>query len=265
MQRRHLITAASVIPLLSLGAMPAHAQVRDLSDAINKAGRQRALSQRLGKAWLALVHGVEKEDAQLVLDKSLALFDRQLVELKSYAPSPEIKANYSQLELVWSEYKSILVGADPARTAAAALLAIDSKVLALAQQGTVLYEAALGKPLGKLVNLAGRQRMLSQRMAKFYLAAMLPVDAGTAAREISIARSEFISAMATLRNAPEATPRIKQELQLGEAQWVFFDTALKKINNGPTNGKSLSDIFISSENLLTVMDSVTGMYSALKT
>lgn len=265
MKRRHLITAACAAPLFGLIARPVHAQVRDLSDAINKAGRQRALSQRMSKAWLALVHGVESSSAQLVLGKSMALFDRQLAELKSFAPTPEIKATYNQMETAWSEYKSILVGATPARTAADALLAMDSKVLALAQMGTAQYEAVLGQPLGKLVNVAGRQRMLSQRMAKFYLAAKLPVDAGHAAQEVSLARSEFIGAMSTLRNAAEATPRIKDELQLADAQWLFFDTALKNMNQSAASGKALSDVFVSSENLLSVMDSVTGLYSSLKT
>ncbi|WP_310564887.1 type IV pili methyl-accepting chemotaxis transducer N-terminal domain-containing protein, partial [Hydrogenophaga sp.] len=49
MQRRHLLIAAAAAPL------GARAQVSDLADAINKAGRQRMLSQRMGKAWLALV------------------------------------------------------------------------------------------------------------------------------------------------------------------------------------------------------------------
>jgi hypothetical protein len=46
-----LVAAAGALAL----ALPcAQAQVVDLSDAINKAGRQRMLSQRMGKAWLAL-------------------------------------------------------------------------------------------------------------------------------------------------------------------------------------------------------------------
>ena len=102
-------------------------------------------------------------------------------------------------------------------------------------------------------------------MAKFYLAAKLPVDAGHAAQEVSLARSEFVSAMAILRNAPEATVRIKEELQLADAQWLFFDTALKNMNQSAASGKALSDVFVSSENLLSVMDSVTGLYSSIKT
>lgn len=265
MKRRHLIAAAVAAPLVSLSGLQAHAQVIDLNDAINKAGRQRMLSQRMGKAWLALVHGIEQTSAQQVLGKSMALFDRQLVELKAFAPNPEIKLTYSKLETAWSDYKGALVGVTPVKANALAVLQQDAKVLALAHQGTMQYEAALGQPLGRLVNIAGRQRMLSQRMAKFYLAARLPVDASTARLEIGKARTEFISAMEILRNAPEATARIKEELLLADGQWVFFDIALQKLQGAQGSSKSLTEVFVSSENLLSVMDRVTGMYAAIKT
>ncbi|WP_294764632.1 type IV pili methyl-accepting chemotaxis transducer N-terminal domain-containing protein [uncultured Rhodoferax sp.] len=262
MQRRTLITAAAA-GTLGL-ALPAHAQVADLSDAINKAGRQRMLSQRMGKAWLALLLNVEKTSAQIVLDKSLALFDRQLTELKGFAPTPDLQATYGKLDAAWGEFKSALVGKAPSRETAAALLQLDAKVLSLAHQGTQQFEAALSKPLGKLVNVAGRQRMLTQRMAKFYLAATLPVDASTASAEIAKARGEFTAAMELLRNAPEATLRIQEELKLADAQWVFFDMALKQLQEGAQRPKPMADVFISSENLLAVMDRVTGLYSSLK-
>ena len=243
MQRRHFMTALAVGATLPLAAQ---AQVTDLNDAINKAGRQRMLSQRMGKAWLALVLGVEPAAAQQVLDKSMSLFDRQLVELKAFAPNPEIRDTYGKLEAAWSDYKAALVGTAPGKPGAPGMLQADARVLALAHQGTVQYEAASGKPVGKLVNMAGRQRMLSQRMAKFYLASMLPVDAVTAGTEISKARTEFLSAMELLRNAPEATARIKEELLLADGQWVFFDAALKKAQAGGS-AKPMQDVFVISE------------------
>ncbi len=258
MLRRTLLLSAAAL------ALPTQAQVLDLSDAINKAGRQRMLSQRMGKAWLALVHGIESAAAQAVLDKSMALFDRQLVELKAYAPNTELRDTYQKLEATWSEHKGALVGAAPARNSAAALLASDAKVLALAHQGTVQYEAALGKPVGKWVNVAGRQRMLSQRMAKFYLAATLPVEADTATAEIAKARTEFMGAQDLLRNAPEATARIKDELQLADGQWVFFDAALQRMQNASRSAKPGTEVFVTSENLLSVMDRVTGLYASVK-
>jgi len=260
LKRRTLLIAAAGLPMAY-----AHAQVSDLGDAINKAGRQRMLCQRMGKAWLALVHGIETSTAQQVLDKSVALFDRQLVELKAFANVAEIKETYNRLDASWASFKTALVGSAPAREHAVGMLQLNAGVLALAQQGTLQYETALGKPLGKLVNIAGRQRMLSQRMAMYYLAQRLPVQASNAAAEIDKARSEFVSAMATLQTAPETTARIRQELQLAEAQWVFFDATLKKGGAAdPHSNRSLAEIFTASENLLALMDGVTGMYSSLK-
>jgi nitrate/nitrite-specific signal transduction histidine kinase len=258
--RRSLLLTAAGMPLMS-----AQAQVSDLGDAINKAGRERMLSQRMGKAWLALVHGIETSLAQQVLDKSVALFERQLLELRAFANTAPIKETYTQLDTAWSAFKATLVGSAPAREHADAMLQLNTSVLALSQQGTLQYEMALGKPLGKLVNIAGRQRMLSQRMAMYYLAQRLPVQASNAAVEIEKARSEFSRAMGLLREAPETTARIQEELQLADGQWVFFDATLKKGNGAvaPTS-RSLSEIFTASENLLSVMDRVTGMYSTLR-
>jgi hypothetical protein len=262
MRRRELIAGASAAAALAITS-GAHAQVIDLADAINKAGRQRMLSQRMGKAYLALVEGVETSLAQSVLDKSMALFDRQLVELKSFAPAGELHNTYAALEAAWSDYKAALIGSAPSRAGAPAVMSGAARVLALAHQGTVQYEALSKKPVGKLVNVAGRQRMLSQRMAKSYLAVVLPVDAPASQQDIAAARKEFVAALDVLRNAPEANSKIKEQLALGDAQWMLFDHALQKTATGGTL-KPLSDVFVASENLLEVMDRVTGLYAELK-
>lgn len=257
MRRRSLLLLAAASPLSG------NAQVSDLADAINKAGRQRMLSQRMAKAWLALVLKTEERSAQSVLDKSMALFDRQLVELKAYAPSLDLRETYTKLEAAWSDYKTALVGTAPNKAGASAVLRADARVLALAHQGTLQYEAAMGRPVGKLVNVAGRQRMLSQRMAKFYFTATLSLETTAAVAEIGKARSEFLAAMDMLRLAPEATHRIREELALADAQWLFFDQALQRLQSAAP-AKTLSDVFVASENLLNVMERVTDLYANIK-
>ncbi|HSV37101.1 MAG TPA: type IV pili methyl-accepting chemotaxis transducer N-terminal domain-containing protein [Ramlibacter sp.] len=258
MKRRIFIASAAMV------GMSVHSQVTDMNDAINKAGRQRMLSQRISKAYLAMVQKVEPGSAQQVLDRSLALFDRQLVELKAFAPAGEVRETYVKLERSWSDFKSELVGAAPSRDHALKVIQMDAAILTLANQGTQQYEKLVSRPVGNLVNVAGRQRMLSQRMAKFFLASTLQLNAPASVAEIAKAKTEFLAAQEVLRSAPEATAKIKDELALADAQWVFFDQGLQRPDAARQSPKLMSDVFVSSENLLSVMDRVTGLYSALK-
>jgi len=248
---------AATLLLTSVGS---HAQVSSLGDAINKAGRLRMLSQRMGKAWMGIGQGVETESAQRVLEQSMALFDREFTEVKFFAPAGEARDTYTLLESAWSGYKTLLIGTAPAKEQGKAVLDQAGKVLALANKGTGLFEQQSGKPGAKLVNVAGRQRMLSQRMAQFYLANNWNVESAISQHEVVKARDEFIPALELLRNAPEATPEIKQTLALADAQWLFFDNALK---TRVTGTKGASDVFVTSENLLKVMDRVTTLYTKI--
>ena len=121
MKRRDLLILAGAAPL------GLRAQVVDIADAINKAGRQRMLSQRMGKAWLALVHQTEGRSAQAVLDKSMALFDRQLVELKAYAPSPEWRPVFVQIVTIVMIFASALLLTSLIRAIEGSILHRDSE------------------------------------------------------------------------------------------------------------------------------------------
>jgi Type IV pili methyl-accepting chemotaxis transducer N-term len=262
MQRRPFLTAMTA--LTGLAAAPLLlAQVKDVNDAINKAGRQRMLSQRMAKCYLALGQGVQPDFADRNLAASMALFDRQLVELKAFAPTPDVKATYVQLEAAWSDYKAALVGAAPVKAGAEAVLTLAGKVLTLANQGTVQLEGVSGRPVGRLVNVAGRQRMLSQRMAAFYLSASWGVQTPLATAEMNKARDEFVKAHDLLKRAPEATGGIREELQLAETQFSFFEAALRNLRAGSNDQQAMGNVFTTSERILQVMDNVTGQYARL--
>ena len=241
------------------------AQIASLNDAINKAGRQRMLSQRMAKAYLAVGQRVVARRGQEILGTSMALFDRQLAELTAFAPTDQIKVTYSQLAAVWGDYKAMLLDPTPTRERAPAVIEMDGQVLALANKGTLQLEQLSGKPLGRLVNIAGRQRMLSQRIAKFYLAQQWGASVPGAQPEMDKARAEFVTALDVLANAPEATEPIRQEIELARNQWVFYETALAQRGAGAAMSERSANVFLSSENILAVMDKVTGMYARLTT
>ncbi|MBH9552403.1 type IV pili methyl-accepting chemotaxis transducer N-terminal domain-containing protein [Inhella gelatinilytica] len=253
------------LPLAGLFVAPfaAQAQVRDLNDAINKAGRQRMLSQRCAKAWLAIGQNVRKEQADKVLADSMALFDRQLVELRAFATASAPRATYSELDGAWSAYKLALVGSAPNRAGAEALLAASGKVLSLAHQGTEQLEQLSGKAVGRLVNLAGRQRMLSQRMAAAYLGASWGVQGDTLTRAVTQAQTEFQAAHAQLKAAGENTQTIRHELEAVEQQYAFFEAALRSLKAGQPDARAQGEVFTTSERILQLMDGVTSLYAKL--
>ena len=257
-RRRALLLAGA-----SLLARPLAAQVRDLHDAINKAGRQRMLSQRCAKAWLALGLSVRADLAERALSESMALFDRQLVELRSFVTKPDSRATYQSLDGAWSAYKTALVGSAPQRKSADSVVALGNRVLELAHQGTLQLEQISGKPVGRLVNIAGRQRMLSQRVGALVLAAAWRVQPGSTQRGLDEAHAEFLRAHAVLKSAPETSAAIRAELDLAEQQFGFLDSALRALRSGGTDARAMGDVFTTTERVLQVMERATGMYAAL--
>jgi Type IV pili methyl-accepting chemotaxis transducer N-term len=266
MKRRTLLIASTLC-----AANLAHAQVIHLNDAINKAGRQRMLSQRMAKSYLALGQQVTPELAARTLAASMALFDRQLFELKAYATrvsaGKESRAKlidtYAQLDRYWSDYKVALIGEPPSKAGALTVLQLAGRVLSMAHEGTVQFEKTTNQASSQLVNVAGRQRMLSQRMAAFYLSAHWGVQTEASIKEITTARNEYSQAHQLLAQAPETAVQIGAELQLASQQFVFFEAALDRTYLKSANSYASTEVFNTSERILQIMDKVTGLYAKL--
>ncbi|KAB2926975.1 MAG: hypothetical protein F9K30_05165 [Dechloromonas sp.] len=251
-----------LLPLfLVFAGSDALAQISDINVAINKAGRQRMLSQRMAKAYFQIGQQVDVERSRKVLDNSIAAFDRQLVELKNYAPTPEIRETYLNLEKSWLAYKDVLIGASPSPESGRRVLAISEEVLALAQQGTVQLEKKSGSVAAYLVNISGRQRMLSQRMAKFYQAASWGVADEKSAAHLDKARKDFADALRELAAAPANTQQIRESLELVKQQWFFFENALGQKSGGDKRPQLA--VATTSERILEEMEGVVGLYEKL--
>lgn len=236
-----------------------------LLEAINQAGRQRMLSQRMAKLYTQILREIRIEESRKLLADSMALFERQLGNLRTVAKqnnATEIIATYDTLGVRWQDYKAI-VGATPGMEGLKQVVSLNEQVLATAHQGTVQLEKLHGGSLGKLVNIAGRQRMLSQRISKFYFFQRAGVATPEMLKAMETARTEFINALGTLRGAQENSNDSLSWLGLADSQWLFFDDAVHADQN---DKRSLAyhdnNLAITSENLLQVMDKLTNLYAA---
>ncbi|WP_374480177.1 type IV pili methyl-accepting chemotaxis transducer N-terminal domain-containing protein [Zoogloea sp.] len=265
MQRRRFLALAgacgcvAMTGALSAPVSPDAAGGSALAAVINKAGRQRMLSQRTAKAWLMRVLGVQPDRAGILLSRSVQLFDLQMTELKAIQPSDEVRGAVQQLEQEWARYRPLL---NDLRSDPKAVWNGSEAVLAAAHKLTLAYEKSVGSPAGQLVNLAGRQRMLSQRMAKAYFFRQLGVNTGPAGEMLDAAVKEFTKAHETLKASPQNTPQLKTELALVEQQWFFFRNALG-LNDAADQKKAAEAVGTTSERILEQMDLVVGLYEKL--
>ncbi|MBM3153568.1 MAG: hypothetical protein FJZ96_15400 [Chloroflexi bacterium] len=240
----------------------ARAAIANLNEAINKAGRMRMLSQRMAKAYFQLGQGILPDASRRLLDASIKLYQEHLEDLKAYAPSSDIQATYAELETIWLRYRQLLAstpGLEPARRIAE----VNEDALRVAHLGTTQLELHSTSSVGRLVNISGRQRMLSQRMAKFYMMRRWGIGGPTMDSEAQVARREFMSALDALERAPENTPKIRQELELARTQWLFFEQALRQERIGDKDSAYAANVATTSERILEVMDRVTNLYAKL--
>jgi hypothetical protein len=117
----------------------------------------------------------------------------------------------------------------------------------------VVLESFAGSPTSKLINMAGRQRMLTQRLAKNYVLQESKVDGGVVKAVIDSDKNLFLESHKQLVAAPITNAAIKESLEKGLALFNGYTGALAQANN-------LEPISRISEGLLAELDNQTLLY-----
>jgi hypothetical protein len=245
--------------LLVLGLSSPFAQAAiGHAEAVNLSGMQRMLSQRIAKSYLMIGTEVRTDEANTQLDQSMATFEKNHLALVEYAPSTAIRSELDKAGALWQRYRALALSR-PDKPRAVELLELSDALLAQCEQVVQLIERHTGSSSAWLVNRSGRQRMLSQRIAKLYLARSwhLPVDGLDAQFEQAV--NEFGQALGELQNARQNTREINDALSKADAQWQYSRVGFKLSAEGryvPTV------IAITTETLLGQMQELTAAYTA---
>ncbi|WP_428425071.1 type IV pili methyl-accepting chemotaxis transducer N-terminal domain-containing protein [Methylibium sp.] len=189
---------------------------------VNRSGQLRMLSQRLVKLYALQVGSGEADAgaARALQSQSAERLQSNLEQLGRLLSKPTFGDLLDGVLAAWKPLAAML--AEPPQ--GARLLKLDAQAEALlraAETLTCALEQASGMPRLHVINLAGRQRMLSQRLAKeALLATLLPGPTAALAREAAVRTAqEAEQALAALQAAPLSTPDIRATLAAAANDW----------------------------------------------
>ena len=255
--RRHLVAIFGAAAVL-LAAAGAGAAEIDYGAVIDVAGRQRMLTQRMIKAYCQVGLAVTPEVSRDQLGRAASRFAEELARLKRGAPNAAVRQAAQRVEKLWLPFHEAVVG-PVARDKANRLDTQGESLLKASHELVMALQEAAGTRHARLVNIAGRQRMLSQRLAKYYMLRVWGLDTPAMREEMEAAANEFSGALGTLQSAAENTPAIARELDAVALQWEWFRRALE-LQGAESYAFVVAD---ASEAILNSMDLVTARYAAL--
>jgi len=217
-------------------------------EAVNRAGQLRMLSQRMVKLYALMCCRTVPPGAAALLADSVAAVEANLAMLGRSLSRPTFGDLLDAVARPWGALRDAL----RAPAAAACLREVDAlaeQVLGQAEQLTANLEVAAFATALHVINVAGRQRMLSQRLAKeALLRALLGEGAGPGGTQ-----AELEAGFGYLAALPLSNAGIADELARAGTAWTELQAALQH----PGTPAGQVGIASSSEALLARLDRLT--------
>ncbi len=268
-----------------------------LANDINLAGKQRMLTQRMGKDLLAIKNNLDKDAHIKDFEKSKKLFSRTLKgllhgdkELKLVGTKlPKIVNQLNVVDKHWKSMQPILDNALKGKDEEKVITSLDT-LLDEMNQAVIFYTQSVNRQeqrlqfasiLGnfmnknkiskKRVNLSGKQRMLVQRMTKLSLLISSNINKEVN-REKLIKYSKlydktlkaFKEGDKDLGCIPSKNNDLQKQIDLVEAKWKPFYKNIQTIIDGKDKDKkALSYLVSKNEELLKVSDDLVKRFEKL--
>ncbi len=239
----------------------AHAVIATMGEAINIAGRQRMLSQRIAQSYFLIGLNPESERGVTQLQRSVNEFEHNLQDLKNYAPAQGLSREIADVESAWKSYRALATG--PITKANGELLLAESNdILAKAHHYVMQLEKVSGTQKAEIINISGRQRMLSQRIAKNFLAAHWHVGNRDVQELLFEDLAEYENVLSYLSESGVNTAEIDTQLVKVKGQ---FNYAMRGFEGAMSlSGARLIHVVTgTTDAMLRSMNIVTGLYAEL--
>ncbi|WP_260295798.1 type IV pili methyl-accepting chemotaxis transducer N-terminal domain-containing protein [Sedimenticola hydrogenitrophicus] len=241
--------------LLWLPLLASNAVAADMAALVNTAGMQRMLSQRIAKDYLFLGSQIRAGKATRQMQGSLALVLNNHDVLKKSVTDTKVQGLLGEIDPLLDKLTRI-TKAPYVKSSGASMLELSQSLLELNQAVVESLEGQQAEKTVTAVNIAGRQRMLSQRIGMLYAARQAGLANDSTAAQMRQAVAEFESAHASLEGNSLNSDKINRELQGVENLWKTIRHYFT--DNGET-GYPVT-IFVTTDDIMKRMNVVTLLY-----
>jgi len=255
---------------------------RQMGVVINLAGRQRMLTQKMSKEMLLIYHDVDVKKNRANLGRSALMFAKTLKGLVNGDESMGLIATsdkdiLKQMDIVstlWLSFsKNVLATIKGSKVDLAFIQKVAGENLPLLKEmnkAVNLYEKAAGSDLNDLaavVNLSGRQRMLTQKMAKEFLLIAAQVDEKDNKERLEKTIALFDRTLKGLRNGDPSQglskttePIVLDQLTVIDKLWHEYKLALINLDISKEGIQKIAKLNMP---LLKEMNAAVKMYEVL--
>jgi predicted transcriptional regulator len=244
---------AITIGTLCLGSLLLAQPSVDNKKIIDLAGKQRMLSQTMAKDYFYIGKKINRSKAKKELENSLILFKRTQKNLNNNIKDSEIKNLISFVNMSLSEFESI---SKEEYNIDNATIILDLSESLLEGSDYIVKALTKGKSSNHIIDISGKERMLSQRIAKYYIAYQAGIQDDNTLAQMQESVKEFNSILKELMSNKTNTPEINKKLADVNTMWKIVEKFYLNIEKGGLP----KIVYSTTSDITTQMNSIVRLY-----